>query len=175
MITHYGLFWSEQDVFWGRQKKRGELLGRVKEPLAKRGAPTKAERSKAQDFRTFIGLYCLYGDGQLIYVGEAGLGTNNSIFTRLKNHKKDSLAGSWDTFSWFGCENCAGTCNRKTSLKQLEAIAIAIVNPGFNKQSGTFSGASQVFQIPHEEAEGNLETKLVRMEERITELLNGKD
>ena len=25
MITHYALFWSERDVFWGRQKKRGSF------------------------------------------------------------------------------------------------------------------------------------------------------
>ena len=30
IITHYGLFWSERNVLWGRPRKSGELLGREK-------------------------------------------------------------------------------------------------------------------------------------------------
>ena len=75
MITHYGLFWSERSVFWGRQKKSGQLLGRIRTKRDGRGRPTKAEREVKKDFRNFVGIYCLYESGELIYVGEAGLGT----------------------------------------------------------------------------------------------------
>ena len=63
MITHYGLFWSERDVFWGRG---GGLLGRAKTPRGKKGAPTKEERTEFDDYKDFVGLYCLYGEGELI-------------------------------------------------------------------------------------------------------------
>lgn len=169
MITHYGLFWSERDVFWGRRKNRGKLLGRNR-PLGQAGAPTKKERAGAIDYRDFVGLYCLYGGGELLYVGEAGLGTKRTLFNRLKEHRKGSMSGRWNSFSWFGRDVCSGQTKVVDALKQLEAISIAIVNPGFNKQSGTFAGATQVFQVPHESAEGDMETKLARLAAKIDKI-----
>ncbi len=163
MITHYGLFWSERDVFWGRQNDPGELSGREKTPLGRRGAPTKAERRKVASYREYVGLYCLYGDGGLLYIGEAGLATKSTLFTRLKSHRRDHLAGRWDKFSWYGRKSCDGECDTKLALHQLEAIAISIINPGFNRQSGTFGKAMQVFQVSHEKAEGDLDTKIERI------------
>lgn len=163
MITHYGLFWSERDVFWGRQKKAGQLLGKPQLALDRRGAPTTAEREQAEDYRDYIGLYCLYGQGQLIYVGEAGLGTTSTIFARLNKHRRGTLAGRWNAFSWFGRADCNGQADVLTGLKQLEAVAIAIINPGFNKQSGTFDGAAQVFQQADDRSVGDLETKIDRL------------
>ncbi len=171
MITHYGLFWSERDVFWGRPKNAGELLGRVKAPLGRRGAPTREERDNAEDFRDFVGVYCLYGDGNLLYIGEAGLTSQRSLFDRLKEHRKGPMADRWDKFSWFGRQNSGGDTTVKSAFAQLEAVTIAIINPGFNKQSGTFDSAQQVFQIPHLEAEGDLETKLDRIQDTYSELL----
>jgi hypothetical protein len=80
------------------------------------------------------------------------------------------MAGRWDRFSWFGRDASVGKCEIAAALAQLEAAVIAIINPGFNKQSGTFSGAVQVYQIPHEEAEGDMETKLVRLSELVSNL-----
>lgn len=170
MITHYGLFWSERAVFCGRPRNAGQLLGREREPLGRRGAPTKAERDNAKDYREYVGIYCLYGDGDLLYVGEAGLGTERKLFDRLKEHRKGPLAGRWDRFSWFGRPNCDGNTPVLGALGQLEAVSIAIINPGFNKQAGTFSGATQVFQVPHEDSEGDLETKLARLSAKIDAL-----
>jgi hypothetical protein len=165
------VFFGQKEMCFGVNKKNpGQLLGRIKEPLGRAGAPTKAERDKAQDFRNFVGLYCLYGDGDLIYIGEAGLGSKRSLFDRIKSHRKGPMAGRWGDFSWFGTENCEGSAIVKDSLGQLEAIAIAIINPGFNKQSGTFVGATQVYQVPHESAEGDMETKLERMSTMIADL-----
>ncbi len=126
MITHYGLFWSERDVFWGRPKVKGQLLGRAKSPLGRRGAPTKAERDNAEDYREYIGLYCLYGEGELLYVGEAGLGTASTIYSRLKQHRTGPMAGRWDSFSWFGRAKFEGQASVQDALHQLEAISISI-------------------------------------------------
>lgn len=170
MITHYGLFWSERDVFWGWQNLAGQLLGKKKTPLGRRGAPTKDEKAKAVDYRDFIGLYCLYSRTDLIYIGEAGLETKSTLYGRLKQHRKGPIADRWDTFSWFGRTDCKGQTNNSVALGQLEAIAISIINPGFNRQSGTFSGATQVFQVPHEKSEGDLDTKMARLFEKISEI-----
>ena len=173
MITHYGLFWSERDVFWGYQNNPGELLGREEGQRDQPGAPTKAEIEESpKDFRKYVGLYCLYVNNDLLYIGEAGLGTKSNLFDRLKQHRKDVMAGRWDRFSWFGRESCTGQTSVESALRQVEAITIAIINPGFNKQSGTFANAKQVFQAPHPKSEGDLETKLSRIAEKIKELSN---
>lgn len=170
MITHYGLFWSERNVFWGRRNNAGQLLGRERSQLTRRGAPTATERRNARNYGDYVGLYCLYGDGELIYVGEAGLGTNSTLLNRLRQHRNGPLADRWDSFSWFGRSACEGKTKVQKSLAQLEAIVVAIINPGFNKQHGTFKGAQQVFQVPHDEAEGNIDTKLARLEKQIEKL-----
>jgi hypothetical protein len=163
------LSWSESDVFWGWQKNAGEMLGHEKSPLGRRGAPTKAEYESSRDYRDFMGVYCLYGNWDLLYVGEAGLVTNESLFDRIKSHGKDSLSGRWDRFSWFGREKCEGKCDVAKSLGQLEAVLIAGSNPGFNKQSGTLGEAVQAHQVPHESADGDVVTKIDRIQEAVTE------
>jgi len=170
MITHYGLFWSERGVFWGRANNAGQLLGRPRTPLGRRGAPNAAERANAINYRNYIGLYCLYGEGELLYVGEAGLGTQSTIYSRLKQHRTGSMAGRWDAFSWFGREAFAGQTSVQDALHQLEAVSIAIINPGYNRQNGTFRGATQVFQVPHDNSEGDMETKLARLSAKIDAL-----
>lgn len=176
MITHYGLFWSERDVFWGGHRNNpGQLRGRVKTQLDRRGAPTKEERDNAENFRDYVGVYCLYGGGDLLYIGETGLGTQEgtqetTLFNRLKTHREGPLSDRWDKFSWFGRKKCEGETKTEDALRQLEAISIAIINPGFNKQYGNFGNAVQVFQVPHPDAEGDIETKLARMADDITAL-----
>ncbi len=177
MITHYGLFWSERSVFWGRQRNRGELLGRSKPKTGRRGASTKEQREEKQrDYRNFVGIYSLYGGGDLLYVGEAGLGTKKTtLFSRLNSHRKGPMSGRWDKFSWFGCERLdeeGPRITHKTALAQLEAILISITNPRFNKQSGTFAKADQVYQVAHPEADGDMADKLRKMEERMEKMLN---
>ena len=162
MITHYGLFWSERDVFWGRQKVPGEMRGKL-----------NRRQKKSVNYREYVGLYCLYGDNELLYIGEAGLGTKSDLMTRLKQHRKGPMADRWDRFSWFGCErkSLRDQTDIENAFRQLEAVTIAIINPGFNKQSGTFKGAKQVFQAPHNDSVGNLETRLSRIEEKLEELI----
>ena len=163
MITHYGLFWSEADVFWGRQKNSGKFLGRPKNPIGRRGAPTNLERAKAKDFSHFKGIYALYNDYQLVYVGQAGIGNEHSLIQRIRHHRKDHLANRWHHFCWFGLDDIPKTVRCEMALNQLEAVCIALTNPGLNKQSGAFGDAEQVYQVPHPEADGDLETKLARL------------
>jgi hypothetical protein len=170
MITHFGLFWSTADVKWKGQ--RALLLGREKIRLERRGAPSKAEKNTEKDFGPFVGLYCLYQEGRLIYVGEAGLGNKSTLGKRLLDHTVDHLADTWDEFSWFGRDavDKATLSSTLDGFAQLEAVLIAIVNPGSNKQSGAFKGAIQVFQIPDENSEGDVDTKFARVMKRLEEI-----
>jgi hypothetical protein len=166
VFTHYGLFWSIDDVLWkGGSRKEAGLWGRERARLERRGRPTIAEQDNAFDYKNYIGLYCLYRNYQLIYVGEAGLGNNSTLFQRLGAHLSDHLADQWDQFSWFGRASPMEpqTAHLKAAFAQMEALLIAVINPGQNKQSGTFAGAKKVFQVPHDEAEGDIDTKVGRL------------
>lgn len=81
------------------------------------------------------------------------------------------MSNRWDRFSWFGrMKKREGEIDATVALAQLEAVSIAITNPGFNRQSGSFAGSQQVFQVPHEEAEGDMETKFSRMVDQLPEM-----
>ena len=169
MITHYGLFWSAADVYWGQRGPRGggELLGKV-------GA-----KGKREDFRQYIGIYALYVKRKLLYVGQAGIGgKKTTLFSRLRTHHNEIRLGKWDEFSWFGREESGGKAELGQSLAQLEAVTIAISNPRFNMQSGSFEPARRVSQVPHSGADGDvvtkkldqLQTKLDRLQKTIGDL-----
>ncbi|MCX5493917.1 GIY-YIG nuclease family protein [Kaistia dalseonensis] len=173
MITHYGLFWSSADVLWaGKKGDAGHLRGRERVQLERRGRPTKEEYDNSSEYSNWIGVYCLYRDSRLVYVGEAGLGNEANLFQRLKQHRTDHLAEWWDEFSWFGCPPTSKTSKITVgdAFAQLEAVLIAVTNPGFNKQSGTFRDAIQVFQVPHKNAEGDIVTKLGRLMAKLEEI-----
>jgi len=140
IIKSYGLRWKEQDVFWGKGRNAGTLLG----------VPTRARTSDPIDFRDQAGIYVLYSGHKLLYVGQAGSG-NARLFSRLKKHRRDSLAGRWDTFSWFGLrgvlskgklstETLKASANLATALNHIEAVLIASAEPTLNKQGGRFGG-----------------------------------
>lgn len=173
MITHYGLFWSAADVLWARHgADPAHLKGRERVRLERQGRPTRAEIENATDYSEWIGIYCLYRDSHLVYVGEAGLGNASTLFARLKQHRSDHLADLWDEFSWFGRAPAQrrSTTEVVGALAQVEAVLIAVTNPGFNKQGGTFKKAVQVFQVPHEQAEGDTQTKLGRIMAKLEEI-----
>ncbi len=114
-----------------------------------------------------MGVDCLYGDGELRYIGETGLDSSSTIVDQVKSHLDDHLAGRWDKFSWFGRLRSSGDCGITLALQQVEAISIAILNPGFNRQAGTFADAVQVHQESHPESHGDLEDSLDRIENRL--------
>ena len=147
LITHYGLFWSEKDVWWGSPGagNEGKLLGQA------------SRRAKEEDFRNYVGVYCLHDDERLLYAGQAGIrGEAQALFARIKQHRepRDIMAGKWNFFSWFGRKRRSGTPG--LTLEQLEAVMIAVTNPPFNRKQGSFHEAKLIFQVPDEKAEGNL-------------------
>jgi hypothetical protein len=139
LIQNYGLFWNESDVFWGAGSKAGRLLG----------VPASNITAEPIDFREQSGVYVLYADYDLVYVGQVG-SKSQKLFTRLKQHTRDSLAGRWNKFSWFGIRRVKKTSNELSAeadgkhsthsevLNHIEAILIHSAEPKQNRQGGRF-------------------------------------
>ena len=148
MIRTYGLFWNREKVYWGRQGDPGSLWG----------TPDKTAKAQPVDFREQGGIYALYSNYELVYIGQTGSGSQRLLY-RLRSHLDDHLADRWNQFSWFGTQwvtkrNKLST-NRKgvsigtpKALHVLEAVSIAIAEPRLNLQRGNWdrSGAAQYFQ-----------------------------
>jgi predicted GIY-YIG superfamily endonuclease len=142
LIQNYGLFWNESDVFWGAGSKAGRLLG----------VPSSNITAESVDFREQAGVYVLYADYDMVYVGQVGAGTQK-LLTRLKQHTRDSLAGRWNKFSWFGVRWVKKTDNTLSAeadgkhsthtevLDHIEAILIHSSEPKQNRQGGRFGDA----------------------------------
>jgi hypothetical protein len=90
LISSYGLFWKVDDTEWipiGRKGKR-RLLGHL---------GSKRSSIQIADFWSQSGIYVLYGNYGLYYVGIAA-----ELGRRLRRHLSDKHAKEWDRFSWFG-------------------------------------------------------------------------
>ena len=157
MIRSYGVHWSADRVFWGRPAVAGALFG----------AASRSSKARSVDFREQRGIYALYAEYELVYVGQTGSG-NDRLFNRLKAHKSDHLSERWDRFSWFGTqwvtkanELSSDTATLSQSvegtLNILEAVSIAISEPRLNLQRGKWGDATQYFQWweRNEEDEGD--------------------
>ena len=94
IIANMGLFWHRDKVLWSGDRRVG--------PKRLLGVRAGAKRSGDVDFWRQVGVYALYADYRLVYVGQAGIGDTSSIGNRLKKHTTDDLADRWDMFSWFG-------------------------------------------------------------------------
>jgi hypothetical protein len=151
LITNFGLFWKVDDVFWGRPKNAGSLLG----------VQAAAKRDGIVDFREQSGIYALFADYDLIYVGQTG-GNGQKLFTRLNQHRTRELAGRWNMFSWFGTRSVLETgelkaekrgahSNHQLVLNHLEAILIQVAEPSLNRQGGKWGrGVEQYLQARDE-------------------------
>lgn len=146
MIRSYGLHWHVDRVYWGHPKVSGTLLG----------AASRSPKARPVDFRYQRGIYVLYADYDLIYVGQTGAGKDR-LFNRLKTHKNDHLSERWNRFSWFGTQwvTQVGKLSADTAavsetieglLNTLEAVSIAIAEPRLNLQRGKWSEATKYFQ-----------------------------
>ncbi len=146
IIQTYGLHWRNEKVFWGRPNVPGTLLG----------AASRKKGAVPIDFREQRGIYALYADYELVYIGQTGSGTDR-LFKRLKFHNNDHLSERWNRFSWFGTQRVTkqGLLSADTSklsgdvasvLNTLEAISIAISEPRLNLQRGKWSSSTQYFQ-----------------------------
>ena len=137
-----GLFWKLDDIYFGQVGgggHRGQLLGqRESKPFP-----------KSIDFAMQIGVYALYADFSLLYVGQVGGGANNRLLARIRQHATGDFRGRWNRFSWFGLrwvkgngqlskENEAFHPTRKEVLDHVEGIILQFAEPSLNGQEGRF-------------------------------------
>ena len=120
------------------------------------GAASVSAKAKPINFRRQRGIYALYADYELVYLGQTGAG-DQRLWGRLRAHKRDHLADRWNRFSWFGTQwvTTAGTLSADTGAKTesiaatlniLEAVSIAIAEPRLNLQRGKWGDATKYFQ-----------------------------
>lgn len=152
-IKNYGLMWERGAVAWtGVRGNAGHLRG--KGPI---GLPNKHQIEA--DFREQIGVYVLYDENRVVYVGQAGTG-NYDLYSRLKNHLTDHLADRWNKFSWFGIRNVnkdgslskqQGELNRTLKaddiLNLIEGLMINVLEPPLNKQGARWKEIDQYYQV----------------------------
>ena len=162
LISNFGLFWKKDDVFWGKPRVAGNLLGIL----------AGARRSSAVNFREQAGIYVLYADYKIVYIGQAGNG-NSKLYSRLKFHLSDDLAGRWNQFSWFGLKwvlNDGGLSGSTAALhpatdillNHIEAILIHASEPPKNKQGGLWGkGVAQFLQFRDEKNLGKVDSELL--------------
>ena len=154
LIRTMALFWKRADVFWGRGGEPGALWG----------VWSRAKRNEPVDFWAQAGVYALYADYRLTYVGQTGTGKQR-LGRRLRRHTRDSLAGRWDSFSWFGVchvlksgrlKDPAATRHAKFNevLDILEGVAIAIGEPPLNRQGGRFGKSVHRYLQVHDKRLG---------------------
>jgi len=162
LIHSYGLFWNEQDVYWGKGSQRGQLLG----------VPARGRSQDPVDFRAQTGIYVLYADYDLVYVGQAGSG-KAKLFARLKTHRRDHLASRWNRFSWFGTRRVltSGRLGQVTTrhhptlaslLHQLEAVLIAASEPPLNRHGGNFGRDTTRYLQVRDDRLGLTEKQMLR-------------
>ena len=144
VVRNMGIYWKKDDVFWGKQNSRGQLWGKLR----------SKKKAREVDFWDQVGIYALYKDFRLVYVGQAGK-VNSSLGLRLR-HWHHELPGRWDLFSWFGLRYVKR--NRQLSsrfetrqvtlaqiLNVLEGICLEVADPPLNAQSARFGDSAEEY------------------------------
>lgn len=129
VINAFGIYWNRNLVYW---KTTPELLG-----IQQTGATEV-------NFRDQRGIYLLYDNREIIYVGQA---IEQTLGQRLKQHISDRLSGRWDRFSWFGFYSVDDKGHLKgrkvfdsldiqVIADIMEAILIESIEPRQNRKQG---------------------------------------
>lgn len=149
LINAFGLYWVRQAVNWEERKLHGMRMH------AKLTRKNSVEKERAVDVSTQQGIYALYSDAKLLYVGLAM--SEEGIGDRLRSHHtKPRLSGRWDTFSWFGINGFDQTGAKRnvpsiktdpnTLIRTMELLVILVSDPPMNRASGRFAGAERINQ-----------------------------
>jgi hypothetical protein len=179
IIANMGLFWSRNKVRW-----RGNAgIG----PARLAGTRRRAKSKGQVNFWPQTGIYALYAEYRLVYVGQAGLSDKSCLGNRLKQHITDDLAGRWDMFSWFGLQKVRTSDNKvgaraKVNLSQrnhlanvLEGIIIEVAEPPMNNQSGRFGKNVELYlQVDDhadvaKEAQANIKSAIDQLKSDVRE------
>jgi len=150
LIRSFGLYWTRDAVDWESKKLLGDRRHyklTVKNPTAKK---------RHCDVWKQHGIYALYSNFKLVYVGLAN-SIDEGIGSRLySHHTKPRMQGRWDAFSWFGIDAYdnegrpvlykTAPVSGPTIVRTLELVSILVADPPLNRSQGRFKGAEQIVQ-----------------------------
>ena len=110
----YGQFWHRDQVTWnpGKGARGGFML------LGRKGERKSSLR--LADFRHQNGIYILYGNHGLHYVG---LTRNGGLGRRLKAHLTDKHRNEWQRFSWFSFGQVLKSRSAETGFQNFREVA----------------------------------------------------
>ena len=140
-----GLFWSEEKVDWGAPGRgSGRLLGKL----------ATGKRGGSVDFWEQRGVYALYANYKLVYVGQTA---KQDMGKRLRDHRRDDKAERWDRFSWFGLRIVRANNTLTSSPKhlgvsaadvidQIEGVLTIVAEPPLNRQKGRWRNVELYLQ-----------------------------
>ena len=163
LIRSIGLYWKREDVCWNSASKNSRILG----------VPKGKRLSSPINFSSQVGIYVLYADYDMIYVGQTGVDWHG-LYRRLKVHTRNDLADRWNRFSWFGTRkvNKNGNLSKIPSkfrpefldaIEHIEAILIHAAEPPLNRQSGRFGeSVTRYFQYRDTEKLGKTSDQLLK-------------
>jgi hypothetical protein len=135
-----GLFWPKASI----EAKKRRL----------RGSRTRGGRAGEVNLWDQRGIYALYQDFDLVYVGQAV--ADRGLGPRLTEHTKKEIAERWDRFSWFGF----GLVNKNRTLRavpakfhvsrtvvlnHVEGVLVEIAEPRLNGQGGKWRKAVTLY------------------------------
>ena len=159
-ILHaFGMYWQRDLVLWRNDPK---LFGK------------QQALSKPVDFGKQKGIYILYDQHTVVYVGRI---IDRPLGKRLYEHTVDRLGSRWNRFSWFGLLDVTEGGNLReiplnTSLASLvstlEALLIETLEPPQNRRRGDdFSAIEYIQDIDPELKERELQNTLRAIEQKL--------
>lgn len=153
IIGSYGMFWERDLVDW--DARPWQLLGRQ---------GLNSGTLRIADFRRARGVYILYNDLNVYYVGLAS--SRNGIGGRLRDHLKDEHGFGWTRFSWFAFDSPDDSAepgtdgvievvdqygsvelDTKVLIRDLEALLQAATQPSANRSVTKFREGEEWLQV----------------------------
>jgi len=159
IIHSFGMYWQRNLVVWRNDPK---MYGK------------QQALSKAVDFGKQKGLYILYDQHTVVYVGRT---IDRPLGRRLYEHTIDRLGSRWNRFSWFGLLDVTQEGNlREATLNAslaalvatLEALLIEALEPPQNRKRGDdFSAVEYIQDIDPELREKEIQNTLRALEQKM--------
>lgn len=159
IIHSFGMYWQRDLVVWKNDPK---MYGK------------QQAFSKPVDFGKQKGIYILYDQHTVVYVGRS---IDRPLGKRLFEHTVDRLGSRWNRFSWFGLLDVTQEGNLRelplnTSLASLvstlEALLIEALEPPQNRKRGDdFSASEYIQDIDPELKEKEIQNTLRSIEQKM--------
>lgn len=122
-----------------KRPQKGALIKGISGKLPRELFDNVVFRRKLKELmKGYSGIYALYSDDKLYYVG-----LTNNLFTRLNTHRRRLDKGKWDSFVIF-------RIRRVSLLKDIETLVMSIIHPPGNSVRGRLPKDSDLNRVLRE-------------------------